>query len=352
MIDTASKNIMETEKVSQTNKDYSDLKKIIVAEKLLEKQTGFQIRKIVLTMGLLACSVAILLTVKNPWLQMLNAVFMAFASAQVSFLGHDAGHRQIATTARGNDILGYFVGNLLSGASFSWWLHSHNSHHSHTNDLDHDPDMVHPLFVYAPEQAAGKKGLGRFVSRHQKYLFLPLMSLSAIGLKAGGLIFLFKEKPKTRWMELALISVYLVSYLTLTIGTLGLWALPFIVIHQGFLGLFLGTVFAPNHKAMPLSEKSRRPDFLRSQVLTSRNVYSHPFTDFWYGGLNYQIEHHLFPSIPRNRMKELQKVVRAFCEERKVEYYETGTVQSYREILNHMHEVSAPLREKPSNDKD
>ena len=93
--------------------------------------------------------------------------------------------------------------------------------------------------------------------------------------------------------------------------------------------------------------EEHRNDYLRCQVLTSRNVKAHPVTDFLYGGLNYQIEHHLFPSIPRNRMRELQVIVKAFCEERSVAYHETSTLGSYQEITDHLHEVSAPLRDKP-----
>jgi len=84
---------------------------------------------------------------------------------------------------------------------------------------------------------------------------------------------------------------------------------------------------------------------VRRQVLTSRDVKAHPLTDFWYGGLNYQIEHHLFPSMPRNKLKKAQTIVRAFCEERSIPYRESGALESNREILQFLHEVSAPARE-------
>ncbi|MCH7800907.1 MAG: fatty acid desaturase, partial [Chloroflexi bacterium] len=86
-------------------------------------------------------------------------------------------------------------------------------------------------------------------------------------------------------------------------------------------------------------------DFLRRQVLTARNVKGHPITDLWYGGLNYQIEHHLFPNMPRNNLKEAQKIIRVFCEEHSISYHETGVVQSVKEILQYLHQESAPLRE-------
>ena len=85
-------------------------------------------------------------------------------------------------------------------------------------------------------------------------------------------------------------------------------------------------------------------DFLHRQVLTSRNVRAHPILDTWYGGLNYQIEHHLFPAMPRSSLAEAQRIIRAYCQQHAISYHETGMVRSYREILASLHAVGAPLR--------
>ena len=327
------------------SRDYADLKRIIVEEQLLEKQTGFYIYKFILTFGLLGLGVAFLIIVNNPWLQLLNAAFLGFASAQVAFLGHDAGHRQVARTARGNDRIGYFVANIVSGVCFTWWLDDHNRHHSHTNDLEHDPNLDYPVLAFDRAQLAGKRGFKRFIVKHQKYFFFPILSLAGLNLKAGSIKFMLQNRFKSRTFEAVLIGIHYICYFGVLFGILNWWAIPFIVVHQFSWGIFLGSVFAPNHKGMPIMEGESRKDYLRCQVLTSRNVQAHPVTDFMYGGLNYQIEHHLFPSVPRNRMRELQKIVKDFCQDRSVAYYETTTLGSYQEILDHLHEVSAPLRE-------
>jgi fatty acid desaturase len=132
----------------------------------------------------------------------------------------------------------------------------------------------------------------------------------------------------------------------LTVFLDGWHILYFVLIHQAVFGLILGSAFAPNHKGMLMVGEDDDMDFLRRQVLTARNVQGHPFTDFWYGGLNYQIEHHLFPNMPRNNLKEAQKIVKAFCEDHSIAYYETNIVQSVKEILQYLHQESAPLREK------
>lgn len=328
------------------NRDYADLKRIINEKRLLDKQTGYYIYKIAFTFGLLAASLSLLFLIKNPWLQLLNAVFLGFASSQVAFLGHDAGHRQIARTTRGNDFIGYFVGNLVMGASFTWWMDDHNRHHAHTNDLQLDPNIEYPVLAFDEQQLDGKRGWQRFIIKHQKYFFFPILSLAGLNLKFGSIKFMIENRFKSRTIEAVLIAIHYVIYFGLLISLLGWLTIPFFLIHQFSWGIFLGSVFAPNHKGMPLMPEEHKKDFLRSQVLTSRNVRAHPVTDFMYGGLNYQIEHHLFPSIPRNRMRELQRIVKAFCQERDVSYHETSTLGSYREIMDHLHEVSAPLREK------
>lgn len=328
------------------NRDYSDLKRIIKQKHLLDKQTRFYVFKCALTFVLLAVSGLLLLTVRNPWFQLLNAAYLGFVSAQIAFLGHDAGHRQIARTIRGNDLIGYMVANLLSGVCFTWWMDDHNRHHSHTNDLEHDPNLDYPILAFDSSQLADKRGFKRFIVKHQKIFFFPILSLAGLNLRCGSVKFmLLNTFPYRRW-EALLLALHYLGYFGLLIGCLGWWTVPFIIVHQFSWGVFLGSVFAPNHKGMPLMAEENRNDFLRSQVLTSRNVQAHPVTDFLYGGLNYQIEHHLFPSIPRNRMRELQTIVKAFCQERSVAYHETSTLRSYQEIMDALHEVSAPLRDK------
>jgi fatty acid desaturase len=126
---------------------------------------------------------------------------------------------------------------------------------------------------------------------------------------------------------------------------LGFWpALLFVIVNKAAFGLYMALVFAPNHKGMPVLSASDELDFMRQQILTARNVRPGLITDYLYGGLNYQIEHHLFPAMPRNRLGEASEIVRAMCQRYGIEYYETSWLQSYKEIINHMHAVSAPLR--------
>jgi fatty acid desaturase len=125
-------------------------------------------------------------------------------------------------------------------------------------------------------------------------------------------------------------------------------AVVFIVVQQALFGLYLGCAFAPNHKGMPMLAADDRSDFLRRQVLTSRNVRGGWLVDFVLGGLNYQIEHHLFPSMPRPNLRRSQALVRQFCHQHGLAYCETTLLRSYGQALRHLHDVGRPLRASPA----
>ena len=118
----------------------------------------------------------------------------------------------------------------------------------------------------------------------------------------------------------------------------------FVAIQQGVFGLYMGCSFAPNHKGMPTLAPDNELDYLRRQVLTSRNVRGSRVVDLVLGGLNYQIEHHLFPSMPRPNLRHAQPLVRAYCAELNLPYVETSLAASYVTVLRHLHGVGAPLR--------
>ncbi len=327
---------------------YAELKRLIKQKGLLEQQPGYFAGKIILTFGLLAVSLTILVISDNFWIQLLNAAYLAFVFVQISLLAHDSGHRQFSfRTPWKNDWLTLVLGNLLLGMSRQWWIDKHNEHHGHPNEIDVDPDIDIPLLAFDEEQALDKQGFARFVVKYQAILIFPLSLLQALSMLRSSIEFLMARKAKSALTEVLVMGAHFALYFGLLFYLLDpLEAVLFIIIHRGLYGLYMVSIFAPNHKAMPLLEQDSEVDFLRRQVLTSRNVFAHPITDFWYGGLNYQIEHHLFPRLPRNNLRVAQPIIRDFCRDHSIAYHETSVLQSYREILQHLHEVGAPLRKE------
>jgi fatty acid desaturase len=138
------------------------------------------------------------------------------------------------------------------------------------------------------------------VFRCQAYLFFPLLALEGVNLHVASIQALTRRSSRRRFRERALITVHVAGYLAVVFLVLSpVRAVVFMIVQQGLLGLYLGCSFAPNHKDMPTVDAADHCDFPRRQALTSRNVHGGWLTDFALGGLNYQIEHHLFPSMPQ-----------------------------------------------------
>jgi fatty acid desaturase len=109
------------------------------------------------------------------------------------------------------------------------------------------------------------------------------------------------------------------------------------------VGFYMGCSFAPNHKGMPVLSRADQPSFLRRQVLTSRNVRGGRLIHFALGGLNYQIEHHLFPSMPRPSLRRAQPLIAAYCAERGLPYTEATLLGSYTRALRSLNTVGRSI---------
>ena len=283
----------------------------------------------------------------DSWYQAITGVVLGVVFTQVAFLGHDAGHRQVFASRRGNDLLGLVVGDLLLGLSFGWWVDKHTRHHVHPNEEDADPDIGDGVLAFTQRQVLDRtSSFGRSFARKQAWLFFPLLTLEALNLHAASVrTLLAGHRHRFRAAEVTLLAVHFIGYGVLVLAVLSpARALMFLVIQQGVFGLYMGCSFAPNHKGMPTLAPDNQLDYLRRQVLTSRNVRGSRVIDLVFGGLNYQIEHHLFPSMPRPNLRHAQPLVRAYCAELNLPYVETSLAASYVTVLRHLHAVGAPLR--------
>jgi fatty acid desaturase len=195
--------------------------------------------------------------------------------------------------------------------------------------------------------------MGTWLARHQAWLFFPMLLLEGLHLHVAGVrALLSRRSSAVKWLEGVLLIAHIVGYLAAVFLVLPVpMAVLFIVIQQSVFGVYLGCAFAPNHKGMPVFGENEKVDFLRRQVITSRNIRGGWFTDFALGGLNYQIEHHLFPSMPRPNLRHAQAPIRAFCEANGITYSQTGLLDSYTQVLRHLHTVGAapkPVASSPS----
>jgi fatty acid desaturase len=324
--------------------EYAQLSRQIRQAGLLDRRPAYYAWKIGITAVLLAAGWAAFILVGESWWQLAVAVYLAVMFTQVGFLGHDAGHRQILRSRKANYVIGVLHGNLGIGLSYGWWVSKHNRHHAHPNQPGADPDVTLSVLAFTADQAGTARGLGRLVFRFQAWLFFPMLLLEAVALHVSSIRAVASRRTWYRAWETWLLALHGVVYLTVVFVVLSpVKAVVFILVQQGLFGVYLGSSFAPNHKGMPILDAADKTGFLARQVLTSRNVRGGWLTDIALGGLNYQVEHHLFPSMPRPSLRRSQALIREFCQRRDLPYTETSLVDSYVQALRYLNGVGKSL---------
>lgn len=333
---------------------YAGLSRLVRDAGLLERRPVSYTVRVTVTLAAYVGGWAVVWWLGRSWWQLAVAAVLGVVFTQVGFLAHDGGHQQVFRGRRANDLFGLILGNLLIGLSYGWWLDKHNRHHANPNKEEHDPDIGDGVFAFTTRQAQARTGrLSRAVARRQAWLFFPLLTLEGINLHVASVCSLLPGADRStrggsRRVELLLLSAHAVAYVGgLLLVMSPLQALAFVAVHQGVWGLYMGCSFAPNHKGMPVIGTDEQVDYLRRQVLTSRNVRGGVAVDLLLGGLNYQIEHHLFPNMPRASLRAAQVLVRRYCAEHGLAYCETSLLGSYVTVVRYLNAVgrlAAPQR--------
>ncbi|ONI69634.1 acyl-CoA desaturase [Kribbella sp. ALI-6-A] len=326
---------------------YTDLSHTVRDLGLLRRRQGYYWTQIGFVVAALAGIVTGFVLLGNSWFQLLMAGALALVLVQVAFLSHDSAHRQIFDSAAWNEWTARILAGGLAGMSIHWWRGKHNKHHNAPNQLGKDPDIAIGVIAFTPDHVARRTGLVKWLGDRQGWLFFPLLTLEGLSLHVAGLQHGFRRgASKVERVEAGVI----VSRLGLYVAALFLVLPPgkaaaFLGLQLAVFGVFLGASFAPNHKGMPLVPATMKLDFLRRQVLMSRNIRGGVVVDFLMGGLNYQVEHHLFPSMPRPHLRHVQPIVREYCAKHNVKYTEVGLGESYKIVIDYLNNVGLRARD-------
>jgi fatty acid desaturase len=322
--------------------DYSVLSRRVKDAGLLERRYGSYVLRTVLLALAVGAGIAAAVLVGHSWWQLGVATWFGVVFAQAGFLAHDAAHRQVFESGKRNEWFSRIVANLIVGLGYGWWMQKHTRHHGNPNTIGKDMDLDPNLIVFTEADARDRSsGAANWIMRRQGWLFLPAMTLTGMDLHVKTIRMLAsKEGVKHRGVEALLLAVRLIglpALFVLSAGpVIGLTALVLNVLLFGFL---LGGAFAPNHIGMPQIEHTQKVDYLRRQVLTSRNITGGPAVDFLMGGLNHQIEHHLFPSLPSANLRKARAMIREYCIEMELPYTERPLPKAMADVVRSVHRI-------------
>jgi fatty acid desaturase len=323
---------------------YQRLKSEVTAAGLLDRSLSYYLPLITAAFtGYFLTAWAIWVTDGYLWLSVACLGFI-LTTVQLAGLMHDAGHRAVFRSARFNNLLGLATTAAI-GMVFPSWVLRHNQHHAHPNQEDLDPDMKIPFLVLSEADMAAKDPLQRFFSRYQAFYYYPLGALVSFSNRLGSITYFFNRRSRS---NLARLLLYLPAIFVLFPGPFLVFPLEkavfvFLLVHIS-TGIYLASCFAPNHKGMPSLARDTTVSFLEQQVRTSRNVRGGLLTEFLLVGLNHQVEHHLFPACPRNKLRRLGPYVRRMCDEQALPYTQVSFLRTNRILVAHLHRVSRPRR--------
>ena len=276
---------------------------------------------------------------RNPWLTFFTSLGIAFFSVRIGGLIHDAGHRAIFRSTKLNDLFGYFCSFIIA-FPYSVWRVKHNAHHANVNEEDEDPDLEIP-FSFTERSYKRNNFFVKVVRKYQVWLYYLLGPLVSFTIRLKSFWFYRKNFTPRLSVEILLLVFGLAVWYIVPFYIFPFWkALLFFVVINFVGGFYMLNIFAPNHKGMPQLKKGLKLSFVEHQIITSRNIYGHWLTDYMYLGLNYQIEHHLFPNCPRNKLHLLTPLIKKFCQKYRLAYTSMSFLDSNRFILSELNAVS------------
>ncbi|KAI9485643.1 MAG: delta-6-fatty acid desaturase [Benjaminiella poitrasii] len=284
-----------------------------------------------------------------------SALIIGIFWQQCGWLAHDFGHHQCFEDRSMNDVLVVFLGNFCQGFSLSWWKNKHNTHHASTNVHGQDPDIdTAPVLLWDEYASAAYYGsldeepnmLSRFIAQsvlpYQTRYYFFVLGFARISWAIQSLIYSFNEGAINKSNKLNLYERgCLVFHWLLFTYCMIAWnssiynMLLFFLISQATTGYTLALVFALNHNGMPVisEEKAEKMEFFEIQVVTGRDVSMSALGDWFMGGLNYQIEHHVFPNMPRHNLPKVKPMVKSLCQKYNIHYHDTSFFKGTLEVL-------------------
>ncbi len=317
-------------------RDYRRLHERYARVGLLAPQPRYYAALLVLVSTIMIGLVAIMIHTESLGVRILLASGLAFMTGQVFFAAHDVAHGQASPSVRHNEWLSVLLWNGVLGFSSRWWQGRHNRHHRDPNRLGVDPDVELPLVFYDARQAQGARRWRRAAARFQAW-FLWIRCLEKVfgSVAAGGAV-VRGANP----LELSLFALHWAAVALLLWGLDNLaHAAVVLIVHELLAGLYISSVNALNHKGMPYLDFEEQVGFLTHQLSTTRDIRSTWLVDLWCGGLNRQIEHHLFPRMPRRNLAGARDDLRALAARHNLPYEEVGLARAYADLLRQVARV-------------
>ena len=339
-------------KKSDLEKEYIILRDSILKEGLFITDMKFYI--VEWSRILIIFILALYLSLSTENFTLIGAIFLGIFWQQAAFTGHDTGHNSITHVRINDSKLGLIAGNLLTGISMAWWKKSHNVHHVNPNCIEEDPDIQHLPLLAVTDEILGHGFYSIFHKRWmeadpialrlisiQHFLFYPIMCLARFNLYVQSFVVVLSQHDKIayRTAELFTLGAFWIWFLSLVYASCNgslLMSITYIMVSHSIAGILHVQICLSHFSMLTYSKEKNALDWVRKQCLTTLNIDCNPWLDWFHGGLQFQLEHHLFPRLPRHNLRRISPLVRDLCKRHQINYRSLSWLRAQAELVVHL----------------
>eukprot|EP00941_MAST-03F_sp_MAST-3F-sp1_P006403 g6403.t1 len=361
-------------KESEFAKEHRAIRQTLLRKGLFETKPSYYVMLACWLTLLLASSVYCTVVCEGYTSSMIGALLLGFFWQQSAFVGHDLGHNSISHKRDIDLWIGLCLLNTSGGIGLNWWKRSHNVHHVVCNSIENDPDIQHlPAFAVSNKIFDDtNKGtwwssyhrkqmifdpIARFLVSYQHYLFYPIMAVARVNLYIQSYLLLFDFKEKVSYRKSAILSLLFFKSWMLSLvyyaGENWKERVLFFLVSHAVAGL-LHVQICISHFAMDTyhgrAYNDETDEWFRMQVKTTMNVNCSKAMDWFHGGLQFQIEHHLWPRLPRHNLRYARDLTKKLCEKYDIHYHEPDFFQANVELIKCLRSVAMDARKAKKGD--
>lgn len=286
------------------------------------------LRGMIEMVAIIASLIIVFMTLEM-WNPILLGLFLTIVFTRSVFVSHDVLHQQYFESRKISMRLSYPFSTVILCNSSSWWIWKHNvNHHNWCNVPEKDEDILALDGTFTPNNKGNKPFLKKY--KHIVFWGALLFMYPAFIIKSYFYAFRWKKYTELAFMMLHWVVIWGPIFYFLPFAS----AITVFVTLYFTLSLWLSLGFITNHLGCEVFslEESEKLSWMERQMRTSRSLKGGIFVHWFYGGLNTQIEHHLFPRAPRFNLLKVQKMTREFAKKHNIKYFETTPIEAYIQI--------------------
>ena len=337
---------------------------------MFETDYMFYYKKMVIYTGLFLLILAGVFLSERPIVHAMSGLMLGVFWQQMAFIGHDLGHNAVTHDRIYDSYLGLIFGNFCTGISIGWWKRSHNVHHIATNSCDYDPDIQHlPIFAIDPVLITTRLfstyskmymplgDIAHILVKHQHWLYYPVMAFARFNLYIQSLnhalrLSFYGTAGDLIWQQNLQIASLIGFWtwllaLTLSLPTWESRLLFFLPAHMvaGILHVQITLSHFPMETYTGVTYDDSSNGYLRTQLSTTLDIDCSSAMDWFHGGLQFQVEHHLWPRLPRHNLRRVKEILESFCKEHDLVYNQASFFRANCMVVDTLKETAKSTKD-------